>query len=134
MSTLINTFKKEHEIIISELNEVTKLGINTKEGQTKLLNVKDTLITHLQKEDDLFYPVLRKKAKINENLKKILEEFSDEMEKISVITNNFFEKYSKGGSGFEFSREFGNLYGVLGKRIKNEESVLYKFYEDLQQK
>ncbi len=131
MSALIRDLKNEHAIIISALNEVTKLGINTKDGQTKLLDVKDSLISHLQKEDEHFYPPLLKAANTNKNLQNTLEEYAREMEKISEIAIDFFEKYSRGGSGPEFAREFGKLYGTLGKRIKREESVLYKFYEDL---
>ncbi len=131
MSALIRDLKNEHTIIISALNEVTKLGINTKDGQTKLLDVKDSLISHLQKEDELFYPHLQKAAQTNGSLQNTLEEYEREMEKISKIAIDFFEKYSDGGSGVEFAREFGKLYGTLGKRIKKEESVLYKFYEDL---
>jgi len=134
LSTLIQDLKNEHVIIISAFNEVTKLGINTKDGQTKLLNVKDSLISHLQKEDKLFYPPLWKASTTNKSLKITLEEYAQEMEQISEIAFEFFEKYSRGGSGLEFAREFGKLYGILGKRINKEESVLYKFYEEMELK
>ncbi len=134
MASLIQDLKNEHVIIISVLNEVTKLGINTRDGQAKLLQVKDFLIAHLQKEDELFYPPLWEAAKTNNKLQNILEEYAQEMRRISEIAFDFFEKYSKGGSGIEFARDFGKLYGTLGKRINKEESVLYKFYNDKQLK
>jgi len=131
LSALIQDLKNEHKTIISSLNEVTKLGIEINAGQQKLIEVKDSLITHLKKEDELLYPPLWDAAKANINLKNTLEECAQEMKIISKITIEFFEKYSDGGAGLEFVREYGKLYGILGKRINKEESSLYKFYEDL---
>jgi len=131
LSALIQDLKNEHEVIFSALNEVINKGINTKEGQLKLVEVKDALISHLQKEDELIYPYLKEVAETNEKAKSILEKYAQEMKKISDIAFEFFEKYSSGGSGLDFAREFGKLYGTLGKRIKKEESVLYKLYEEI---
>ncbi len=62
MSALIEEFKKEHIEFVEALKEVEELGILTKEGQAKLMYLKVRLLEHLRKEDEEFYPVLRKAA------------------------------------------------------------------------
>ena len=62
MSALIEELKREHAKIIAMLNEVKELGILSKEGQSRLMSAKKSLLAHLKKEDEQLYPVLRKEA------------------------------------------------------------------------
>ena len=43
----------------------------------------------------------------------------------------FFEKYEEESSGVDFSVDLGKLLGVLGGRIRKEEMILYKKYDEL---
>ncbi len=126
MSVLIKELKKDHSEIVAILNEVKELGISSKEGQAKLLSVKEHLLTHLNKEDEQLYPVLRKEAEINKQLESILDLFAMDMEKVSRVVQEFFDKYSRGVSGTELQKEFENLCEALDKRISNEEDILYE--------
>ena len=45
----------------------------------------------------------------------------------------FFDKYSRGVLGKELQREFENLCEALGKRMTNEEDVLYEEYDMMNQ-
>ncbi len=129
MSVLIEELKKDHSEIVAILNEVKKLGILSKEGQAKLLSAKAHLLTHLNKEDEQLYPVLRKKAEHNEHLQDALDLCVMDMENVSRVVQEFFDKYSRGVSEKELQREFENLFVALGKRITNEEDILYDEYE-----
>ncbi len=126
MSLLIKELKKDHSEIVAILNEVKELGILSKEGQAKLLSAKEHLLTHLNKEDEQLYPVLIKKAEDNERLKDTLDLFAMDMEKVSRVVQEFFDKYSRGVSGKELQKEFENLCEALDKRISNEEDILYE--------
>ncbi len=131
MSILIEELKKEHSDILATLNEVKELGILTKEGQDKLMDLEASLFAHLEMEDDQLYPALRKEAEHRNSLKNILDLFAMEMEDVSKIVQEFFEKYSDEFSGTELSEDFENLCTALNKRICNEEETLYGEYETL---
>jgi hypothetical protein len=122
MIVLIEEPKKEHSEIVAALNEVKELGILSKEGQAKLLSVKEHLLIHLKKE-----------AEHNESLKNALDLCAIDMENVSRVMLEFFDKYSRGVLGKELQREFENLCEALGKRMTNEEDVLYEEYDMMNQ-
>jgi predicted ribosome quality control (RQC) complex YloA/Tae2 family protein len=134
MSILIEELKKEHSEILAALNEVKELGILSKEGQDKLMSLEVSLLAHLEMEDDELYPTLRKEAEHYNSIKDTLDLFAIDMEDVSKIVREFFEKYSEGFSGIdlkELSEDFENLLTALTKRIDNEEESLYEEYETL---
>ena len=129
MTILIEELKEEHSEIVAALNEVKKLGILSKEGQDKLMSVQTSLLAHLEMEDDQLYPDLRKEAEHNKDLKNTLDLFEMDMENVSTIVREFFDKYSEECSGEELSEDFESLLAALSKRISNEEESLYEEYE-----
>ena len=129
MTILIEELKKEHSEIVAALNEVKKLGILSKEGQDKLMSVQTSLRAHLEMEDDQLYPILRKQAENNKDLKNTLDLFEMDMENVSTIVQEFFDKYSEEFSGEKLQEDFENLFAALSKRISNEEAALYEEYE-----
>ena len=133
MSALIEEFKREHSEILAILNEVKELGILSKEGQTKLISAKESLLAHIKKEEEQFYPVLRKEAEINKELESILDLLAVSMMDASRVALEFFDKYSRGVSEKEFPKEFENLFVALDKRIRNEEDILFPVYEKINQ-
>ena len=70
MSELIEEFKVEHSKILALLNEVKKLGIHSEEGRSRLLSAKESLMEHLNKENEQLYPILRKEAEHNKTDRK----------------------------------------------------------------
>ena len=131
MSTLIAELKKDHATIAGVLLKVKELGATSEEGQKLLTDAKTGFLAHLKKEDEQLYPTLHSAAESDPSLQSTLRTFASEMETISSEVTKFFEKYGSGGSGFDFAKDFGRLYSVLGQRIQNEESVLYKKFEQL---
>ncbi len=129
MSALIEEFKRDHAEIIAMLNEVREPGILSKEGQAKLMFIKAHLLAHLKKEDEKLYPVLRKEAEHNKNLKKEVAMFTMDPEYVSRVVSEFFDKYSGGEIDGNFSVNFESLCASLSARIRNEEDALYKEYE-----
>lgn len=133
MTKLIDELKREHSQIVDVLNEVKGKDIRLKETQEKLLSAKAGLLTHLKKEDEELYPVLKKSAEKDKNLQQTLDMFAKDMEGISRFALEFFDKYSKGGSGIKFAQDFGRLTATLGGRIRKEENILFAEYEKLSQ-
>ena len=129
MSALIEEFRKEHSEILAMLNEIKELGILTHKGQAKLMSVKSCLIEHFSKEDEKFYPVLYKAAEQNKKLKELLELLANGLQTLSIGVTEFFDKYNRGILDTKFEKEFENLFVALCKRMRQEEDILYKEYE-----
>jgi hypothetical protein len=115
------------------LNEIKELGVVTHKGQEKLMSVKSCLIEHFSKEDEKFYPVLYKAAEQNMKLKELLELLANDLQTLSIGVTKFFDKYDRGILDRMFKEEFENLFVALCKRMRQEEDILYKEYERMNQ-
>jgi hypothetical protein len=133
MTALIEEFKREHSKIIAALNEVEELGILSKEGQAKLMSAKESLLEHFWNENERLYPVLWKEAAHNNSLKNVLDLFAIEMEDVSKVVQQFFNKFHEGTVDRDFPYEFEAFFAAISKRIKNEEEILYGEYEIMNQ-
>jgi hypothetical protein len=133
MSALIDEFKKEHSEIIDTLKEIKELGVLSEEGQAKLISAKESLLEHLKKEDERLYPVFWKEAEHNKKLKEILDIFAVDMENVSKVVMEFFDKYSGEVIDSSVSGAFEDLFAAFRNRIRNEEDILYEEYEKIKQ-
>ncbi|MBS1258127.1 MAG: hypothetical protein MAG551_01180 [Candidatus Scalindua arabica] len=129
MSALIDEFKKDHSEIIDTLKEIKELGVLSEEGQAKLISVKGSLLEHLKKEDEQLYPVLWKEAEHNEKLKELLDVFAKDMENVSRVVMDFFDKYSEEVVDSAVTEEFDHLFATFRNRIRHEEDLLYEEHE-----
>ena len=112
-------------------NQIIVLGVTSDDGQKLLLSAKAGLLAHLEKEDKQLYPTLFKEAESDPMLKQTLDTYAEDMKGISQAALDFFGKYSSGGDGLEFAKDFGKLLAVLSSRIRKEESVIYVKYDEL---
>ncbi len=133
MSALIDEFKKDHSEIIDTLKEIKELGVLSEEGQAKLISAKESLLEHLRKEDELLYPVLKKEAEHNERLKELLDVFAKDMENVSRVVMDFFDKYSEDVIDSAVTDEFEHLFAAFRNRIRHEEDLLYEEHEKINQ-
>lgn len=124
MATLLDQVKKEHEKTNNLIAKIKRLGVHTREGRDQLIEAKDQLLGDLKKEVEVLYPEIRKTAEENPNFKGTFEEFEKEMKEISEYCATFFKKYSSGGGGIEFFRDFEKLKDTLESRMHEEESLL----------
>ncbi|MDP6527358.1 MAG: hemerythrin domain-containing protein, partial [Candidatus Pacebacteria bacterium] len=105
----------------------------SEEGQAKLISAKESLLEHLKKEDELLYPVLRKEAEHNEKLKELLDVFAKDMENVSRVVMDFFDKYSEDVIDSAVTNEFEHLFAAFRNRIRHEEDLLYEEHEKINQ-
>jgi len=125
MIKLIEELKNEHKLILDILDQVKTLGISSRSGREKLLSARDLLIAHMTKEDEMYYPELRRAAENSRDLKIMLDYFLKDMEDVSNKAMHLFSKYSQGGDEAEFAGEIKLLYVTLRDRIQTEEHVLF---------
>jgi hypothetical protein len=131
MTDLIEELKEEHKILLDILNQVKALGISSKSGQEKLLSAKDLLISHINKEDERYYPAFTRAAANNKELKIMLDYFVKDMEVVSKHAMDLFSKYSRGGDEAEFAGDLKLLYMTLKDRIRIEEETLFKKFNQI---
>jgi uncharacterized protein YdiU (UPF0061 family) len=124
MATLLDEVKKEHEITYNLIAKIKRLGVHTREGRDQLIEAKDQLLGHHKKDVEVLYPELKKTAEADPNFKGILKGFEKEMKEISGFCTDFFNKYSLGGGGIEFFRDFEKLLNVLESRMQEEKTLL----------
>jgi iron-sulfur cluster repair protein YtfE (RIC family) len=115
--------------LVAALGGVNAQIIGTEEGNKMLFGIKDALLSHLSHEGKDFYPVLKKAAENDKKLAEILEEFSDDMVKISGAVLAFFDKYTSASVGDEFSKDFSEIVSNLTERIALEEDILFTAFE-----
>jgi hemerythrin superfamily protein len=127
MSKLVQTLKAEHRNIEQLLQEVRDAGITTDAGQRSLNKAKQLLLDHLRKEDEMLYPELERMDATRDTARAFYSEMSQVSKKIVA----FFEKYEGVSEGLDFARDFGHILGILGGRIRREESTLYPKYDAL---
>lgn len=132
MLKLIEELKKEHSFIIDTLNKSRKHGVDTERGQNEILSVKDTILAHIRKEDEEFYPVIKKAADSNQRLKELLTEFDKDMNEISRYSIEFFG-HEDAIAGSDLAIELEKFIVILERRILREETFLFAEFEKLNQ-
>jgi len=131
--SLIEELKNSHSEIIAMLDRISELGFYSEKGKSLLLSAKDKILAHLEKENEELYPIIRKAASSDERLRRILDIIAKDMEDVKEKALQFYEKYSKGGSDREFSKDYGEILWVIRNRIQREEEILFKEYENCNQ-
>ena len=129
MSKLIIELREDHNSLVAALDELKRIGMSSATAKEKISALKDILLAHLSKEDKHLYPPLYKDAENDPSLKRKLDMLSQDMDKVSQAALAFFDKYSDGGQGLDFIRDFGSLVGKLNIRIQWEETQLYPEYD-----
>jgi len=133
MSKLINELKQEHIKIKDVLSKLYDSSLTREQKVNILLKAKTMLIEHLAKEDEQLYPALYKKAETDYFLKRTLDLFAKDTDKVSILINNFFDKYSIIDSldNIEFIKDIAKFMASLKNRITKEEIGIYQSYEKL---
>ena len=133
MSKLANELKQEHLVITYILDELQKMGTSSTKCMDLLIRCEKLLLAHLKKEDEQLYPPLYKKAQSDLYLKKTLNTFGAEMEKITEFVFGFYQKYSDVDDikTTEFRKDKLTFIVTLKNRIMKEEVAIYKAYENL---
>ena len=129
MSSLIEELKKEHSDIITMLQTVNKMVFQTEEGRRIILSMQKRIQSHLEKENERLYPVIRKASETDERLKKTLYIIEEDMENVKESFLHFYNKFANSRSSFKFSKDYKEIIWIIRNRIIREEEILFKEYE-----
>ena len=131
MEDLIAQLKKEHEYVLEKFTKVNELGLGTDGGYAEAWGAKDALFSHLQKEDKLLYPYLRRAAEENDELRSMLVIFSDEMEAVAILADKFYSRYTVKTDLPSITDKFKVVYEQIKLRVKHEEEFIFKEFSKL---
>jgi len=131
MYVLIDDLKKEHALVLEMLENAKNYGILSKNGQDSLISIKENLVAHLDKEEHELYPYLEKYAEKNEDFLETLKFFEKKMNYIADYARSFFDKYIGVEEELNFFTDFSVFFGLVKQRIRDEEEVIFKKYEEL---
>ncbi|MFQ5575112.1 MAG: hemerythrin domain-containing protein [Terriglobia bacterium] len=126
---LIKELKEEHLEIVETLTRVEQLGISPTDAQRKLVVAKDMIVSHVEKEDKFFYPVLIEAVTGDRMMGRLVDMLSQGMQDISEYVFGFFTSYADGGAGIEFIVAFGELFALVKSRVRREEEILFPEFE-----
>jgi hypothetical protein len=115
MAVLVETLKKQHTAIIETLAKAKTSGLVTAEGYQHL---------------SVANPRLKQLAETDPNLHSTLDLFARDMERVTALAIQFFDKYDKVSTNNDFIQDVGTLIALLNFRISREETLLYKEYEN----
>jgi hemerythrin superfamily protein len=129
LQNLTQELRDEHAKILNTLIQAKELCVKTLAGHDKLNESITALLAHLKKEDELFYPKLKKAAKNDPQLQTMLKLFEDDIKTVTEMADNFRWQYTDDCESLDFITEFGTLFIMLRDRITREENTLFPEYE-----
>lgn len=129
---LIKDLNAEHRALMKALDMIRAEQGLTEKAQLLVDKTRNALLAHLDREEKEFYPVMRKAAETNNQLKDTLKVMGEEMDQIATKAMAAFNNWTAGKGQGRFVTDFNNLYELLEARIKREEHALYAKYLRLQ--
>jgi len=133
VAKLTDDLKKDHAEIAALLEQLKDRRTSHQEAHKILISARSTLLKHLRKEDAHLYPLLNTAAQKDAALKKTLDFYMKDMEQITRSAETFFDAYTKKDAelNIEFAVAFGKLFADLSRRLRSEESTIYREYDKL---
>ena len=127
---IIETLKKEHVIINTQLRELVIAGIETHAGKQIFHELKALLFNHLHKEDHFVYPSLKKQAENNLKINEFLVEFEEDLLNIIDIVKQFENRLNNHDGDDDLSSDLEYLFVLLTFRMTVEEETIFKDFGD----
>ena len=126
---VVKKWEKEHEEIVVL---ATKVIENYSKGDVKkvrsiLKELSGKTASHLMNEDLEFFKMGKDQKRMTAKTEALIKEFKESFSGVKVALMSFLKNYSEEGSEIDdkFFKEFNDLVGILGDRIKFEEENLY---------
>lgn len=141
MSALVEELKADHVQLKQTLKKASDFSRPVAERLSYLGQIKLGLLEHLSKEDRLLYPLLKTSAEHNNEVRRIVDVFTKDLDEVASQALAFFAKYEDARTidkmrtdvqcAVEFGRDLERLITLLGLRIGREEATLYPEFDKL---
>jgi hypothetical protein len=134
MTDLIQTLKAQHSAVlrlVGTIDDALKQG-DAQAVSTQLRQLQTALTAHLALEDRELYPgliALGVELK-DHNLESSARVFQGNMERVTEALVSFLSRHEKPATDLAaFERDWRTIVGVLGARVRSEETSLYPLFE-----
>ena len=127
LTILIDELKLEHDVLLKCLNDVEKSGLDSEIGHNGVLALRRKILSHLLKEDEELYPILREKYIGKTEVQELTNRISFEMKKLAVAFLEFVHKYSGEHEAVNIKGEFESITKNLKERINEEEKFFTRY-------
>ena len=125
---LIERFKNEHKKILEIFRHIKQVRINDPSSVKIILSAKNIFLNHLEKEDELLYPLLKQQNIKDADKIEIIDYYIAEMVNASKHVTEFFNQYdsvSVDKNQEVFLKDFDKIFSLLVNRIEREETELF---------
>jgi len=112
----------EQAHVLQAFDAARSAGVSTNEGVQRLRAVRHLLCDHLAVVDRLIYPLLRRLAVDDAQVRRALAMTNDAV--VSAQVSEFFARHSDPG-GVEFFDDWGDVYVAVQRRFRLERNVLF---------
>ena len=131
MKNLVDSMRNEHQFIQKSLEELQFAGINTHEGQVVLSSLKNVICSHFHNEREFLFPFLLVHSRNNENIKRVLNMYLVDYEKLISYFREFFGKYEAKADydEYQFYTDLYDFSELINLRIKSESNNLFALME-----
>ncbi|MBI5902218.1 MAG: hemerythrin domain-containing protein [Deltaproteobacteria bacterium] len=132
-------FRQTHDELLQLAGEISKLltPAELRKDATKarslLSKLAGKLSVHLQMEDNSLFPSIEKynDARLNSMLKVFVNEMGGLKDAFTKYTNKWANPDHIKNNAVEFINETKSIFNALAKRIKQENTELYKLIDEL---
>jgi hypothetical protein len=131
VSGLTEELRADHARIFRVLREVLDERVNSAAGHRKLMEARDLIVSHLEREDRELYPLLAEAAAKDPALKKDLDDHLKDILEVSATIRGFFTDHPDTCTDIGCIKDFGTLYMMFKERKDREDRVLFSAYERL---
>ncbi len=126
---LVRRWKKEHGNMVTLAHKIISAykHHNYKAVRKELKRLNHVAMEHLMTEDLEFFELLQNSARVDNNTKKMVDEFNLSFRDTKAVLRGFFATYTHSNAIYdeEFFTTFGAIVEALGNRIAYEEKNLY---------
>lgn len=138
--SLTTNLKNDHRVLLEAAGDLARMipSAPAPALASKLKSIKDSIVSHLSKEDNELYPTVKKLAeKANDHMTlQSVNTFQSSMTLIASTVMKFFTKYGSNESlaaidRQKFLSEWDGIAAALQRRINSEENGLYRMYDRL---
>lgn len=131
---LVIQWKEDHRSIIASANKIVNAyetdQLHILREEIEYLN--DLTIKHLMAEDMEFYQFSMLEDSLDDELKKMIEDFVETFEETKIALMDFLTQYTLPDASYnqEFIDNFKTIVNILIERITYEEKTLYKTLQE----
>jgi len=131
---LVKGWTKEHEKIVVLAHKIIAAysGHDHAAVRKHLLELNKVAVVHLMTEDIEFYRLLKDHKRTNDEIEKLINEFTRSFRETKGVLRDFLLKYTAPDAIYddEFFKTFNVIVEVLADRIAFEEKNLYLALSD----